>query len=205
MHASASAAPITEQVTPEIAAVRQAFGEYKAALKARDGERAAEAVSRNSFAYYDRMRALARTATREELAELEGTERMLALSLRLQAPPELLANATPEELVSYAVTSATMTDTGVAKTELGEIRFKDGLARAQMVIDDQPTPNVLQFQLEFDRWKFDLEFAMKASAGFVAAIAQQSGKTEDEVILMLLEQGAQRPVGSEIWQPPVSK
>ena len=206
--ASTSAAPIAVPELPEAAEaaeVRRGFAEYKAALKQRDGARAAAAVSGNSFRYYDRMRKLALSAPRDELALLEGTERMLVLALRQQAPLELLVNGTPEELVAYAVTTQAMTDTSVARTELGEIRAEGDLARGWIVVDDKPMQSVLQFVREGDRWKFDLEFAMKSSAGLIAAIAKQSGLPEDEVILKLLEQGMQQPIGPEIWRPPVSK
>jgi len=203
--ASASAAPITIPEDPEVTAVKRGFAEYKAALKQRDGTRAAETVSRNSFEYYDRMRKLALSAPREELALLEGTERMLVLALRLQAPLDLLTSATPEELVAHAVSTEAITDTGVARTELGEVRAEGGLARGWVVVDGNPTQGILQFVHEGGRWKFDLEFAMKSSAGLIDAIAQRNGLTEDEVILNLLEQGAQQPVGPEIWQPPVPK
>jgi hypothetical protein len=205
---SASAAPIANPESPEspeAAAVKRGFAEYKAALKQRDGVRAAAAVSSNSFRYYDRMRRLALSAARDELEQLEGTERMLVLALRQQAPLELLANGTPEELVAHAVTTDAITDTSVARTELGEIRREGDLSRGWIIVDGTPMQGVLQFALEGDRWKFDLEFAMKSSAGLIAAIAKESGLPEDEVILILLGQGGRQPVGPEIWQPPMPK
>ena len=201
--APAAAAPITRPASPEAAAVARGFADYKAALKQRDGARAAVAVSSNSFRYYDRMRKLALSAPRAELAKLDGTERMLVLALRQQAPLELLTNGTPEELVAYAVATEAITDISVARTELGEIRIEGDLARGWIVVDGKPTQGVLQFVREGDRWKFDLEFAMKSSAGLIAAIASQNGVSEDAVILKLLEQGAQRSVGPEIWRPLV--
>jgi hypothetical protein len=203
--ASTSAAPIVLPEAPEAAAVKRGFAEYKAALKQRDGTRAAAAVSDNSLRYYDRMRGLALSAPREELAQLEGTERMLVLALRQQAPLELLVNGTPEELVAYAVTTEAMTDTGVVRTELGEIKREGEFARGWIIIDGKTTQGVLQFVRQGGRWKFDLEFAMKSSAGLINAIAKQSALSEDEVILKLLEQGTQQPIGPEIWQPPVPK
>jgi len=203
--ASTSAAPIAIPESPDAAAVKRGFAEYKAALEQRDGPRAAAAVSGNSFRFYDRMRALALSAPREELARLEGTERMLVLALRQQAPLELLLNGTPEELVAHAVATDAITDTGVARTELGEIRREGELARGWILVEGKATQGVLQFVLEGDRWKFDLEFAMKSSAGLIAAIAAQSGLSEDEVILELLAEGTGQPIGPEIWLAPVPR
>jgi len=187
---------------PETEAVARGFAAYRSALVARDGARAAAWISANSLAYYDRMRELALSAPRDALEALEGTERMLVLGMRHQAPRELLETATPAELVAYAVDSGLVSDTSVATTELGEITIQGDRARAWIVIDGQPTRGVLQFARDQSAWKFDLEFAMRASSGLVAALAQQLGVSENEVIFELLGRGSGRPVGPEIWVPP---
>jgi len=186
----------------ETTAVARGFAVYKSALAARDGARAAAAISANSLAYYDRMRELALSAPRNELEALEATERMLVLGMRHEAPRELLETATPVELVAYAVDSGLVSDTSVATTELGEITVQGDRARAWIVIDGQPTRGVLQFAREQSGWKFDLEFAMRASSGLVAALAQQLEVSENQVIFELLTRGSGRPVGPEIWVPP---
>jgi hypothetical protein len=185
-------------------AVERGFAAYKSALERRDGARAASAVSANSLAYYDRVRQMALTASREELSKVEGTERMLALGMRHQAPAELLATATPAELLAYAVSAGLVTNTAVAETELGEVSIEGERARAWIVVDGEPMRGVLQFVREDGLWKFDLEFAMRSSSGLIAALAQKSGLTEDAVIFQLLSQGTGKPVAPEIWIPPAA-
>ncbi|MFQ5415503.1 MAG: hypothetical protein ACE5FL_00495 [Myxococcota bacterium] len=184
-----------------VAAVEQGFANYRGALMARDGARAAAAVSRNSLAYYDNIRRLALKAEKEDLAVIEGTERMLVLGIRHQAPKGLLESATPLELLAHAVDVGLVSDASVAATGLGRVKIDGDMARAFVVVDGEPTRSVLQFVREDGVWKFDLEFAMRASSGLVAAIATQSGLSEDAVILNLLSQGSGRPVGPEIWRP----
>jgi hypothetical protein len=186
------------------AAVEIGFAVYKSALARRDGARAAAAVSSNSLAYYDRMRKLALSAPKSELDGLEGTERMLVLGLRHRAPLDLLESGTPEDLLAYAVNAALVSDTAVAKTELGEVTIRGDLARCWIVVDGQPTRGVLQFALEDGEWKFDLEFAMRSSAGLIAALAGQSGMSENEAIFELLSRGSGEPVGPDIWKPPLA-
>ena len=184
-------------------AVGHAFAAYQAALAKSDGARAVSVVSSNSLVYYDRMRKLALSASKSELDALEGTERMLVLGLRHQAPPRLLESGTAGELVAYAVDVALVSDTTVAKMELGEVTIRGDLARCWIVVDGQPTRGVLQFAREDGEWKFDLEFAMRSSAGLIAALAQQSGISENEVIFELLSRGSGKPVGPDIWKPPL--
>jgi hypothetical protein len=193
-----AAPPAAADVT---AAVERAFEAYKSALAQRDGVRAASAVSSNSLAYYDRMRKLALFAPRSDLAALEGTERMLVLAMRHQAPLELLESGEPEDLVAHAVSAGQVSDTGVAETELGEVTIQDDRARCWIVVDGKPTRGVMQFALEDGSWKFDLEFAMRSSAGLIAALASQAGRSEESVIFELLSQGSGRPIGPDIWKP----
>jgi len=183
------------------AAVERSFAAYKSALAERDGIRAALAVSNNSLAYYDRVRKLALSASRSELEKLEGTERMLVLALRHQAPLELLVSGKPEDLVAHAVNAGLVSDIGIAETELGEVTIHGDLARCWIIVDGEPTRGVMQFALEDGGWKFDLEFAMQSSAGLIAALAIQSGMSEDGVIFELLSQGSGKPIGPDIWKP----
>lgn len=197
---AAVAAPAAADST---AAVTRSFKAYKSALERRDGSAAAAMVSSNSLAYYDRMRDLALTAQRQHLSVLEGTERMLVLSLRHSAPLELLKTASPAELLAYAVDEGLVSDTGIAKTELGEVTLQGERARCWIVIDGEPTRGVMQFVLEEAVWKFDLEFAMRASEGLIAALAVQSDMSEDAVILQLLSQAEGWPIDPGIWEPLV--
>lgn len=185
------------------AAVERSFDAYKAALEQRDGAAAAAMISGNSLAYYDHMRDLALTAERRHLSVLDGTERMLVLSLRHSAPLELLKTASPAALVAYAVDEGLVSDVAIAKTELGEITVVDDRARCWIVIDGEPTRGVMQFVREAAGWKFDLEFAMRSSEGLIGALAVQSGMSEDAVILQLLSQAEGRPVDPGIWDPLV--
>jgi hypothetical protein len=182
-------------------AVQRGFAVYKSALVRRDGAQAAATVSGNSLAYYDRMRQLALSAPKNELEQLEGTERMLVLGMRHQAPRDLLEAATPAELVAYAVNAGLVSDTSVATTELGAVSIQGDRARAWVVVDGQPTRGVLQFALEDAVWKFDLEFAMEASSGLIAALAEQLGVSENDVIFELLARGSGLAVGPELWVP----
>ena len=200
--APAGAAP--EARDPQAALVRRGFAVYGAALKSRDGAQAVGAVSRNSLAYYDRVRKLALSGSREELAALDGTERMLVLGMRRDAPLELLANATPGGLVSHAVSEGLISDQGAVKTELGDVAVDGDVALATIVVDGTPTQGRLRFVREDDVWKFDLEYAMRTSFGLIAALAERAGMSEDEVIFQLLAQGGGSPPGPEIWTPPVA-
>lgn len=189
---------------PEAAAVRRGFAVYEAALRSRDGAGAVGAVTANSLAYYDRIRKLALSGTRDELAALDGTERMLVLGMRRDAPLELLTEASAGGLVAHAVSEGLISDRGAVKTELGEVEVDGDVALAAIVVDGTPTEGRLRFVREDDVWKFDLEYAMRTSFGLIAVLAERTGLSEDEVIFRLMAQGGAGEPGPEIWTPPVA-
>ena len=86
-----------------------------------------------------------------------------------------------------------------------EVTLQGDRARCWIVVDGKPTRGVMQFALEDGSWKFDLEFAMRASAGLIAAFASQAGRSEDSVIFDLLSQGSGRLIGPDIWKPLADK
>jgi hypothetical protein len=197
----ALAAP--ESSDPDAAAVRRGFAAYRAALERRDGSRAVAAVSQNSLDYYDRIRRLALSGSRAELAALDGTERMLVLGMRRDAPLELLNDASPGGLVSHAVSEGLISDQGALRAELGAVAVDGDVALAQIVVDGRATDGQLRFVREGGVWKFDLEYAMRTSFGLIALLAERTGMTEDEVIFRLLAQGGGGEPGPELWTPPV--
>ncbi len=187
-------------------AVRRGFSVYKEALLARDGAAAASAVSANSLAYYDRMRALALTGEKAEIQSLDGAEQMLVLSLRLHAPEPMLRSGTPAELIAHAVDRGMISPGTIARTELGAVEIEGDQADALLVVDGKPLGGgEFRFRREGDVWKFDLEHATSLTRGVFGRLARQRGVSEEALILDLLSRASGRPIGEEVWTPPASK
>src|SRR5262245_13430973 len=100
---AALASLLVAAASGDLEPVRRGFSAYKQALLAKDGNAAAQAVSANSLAYYDRLRALALSGTKSEIEALDGTEQVLILNLRVRAPAPLLRAGSSQALIAYAV------------------------------------------------------------------------------------------------------
>ncbi len=183
------------------ASVQQGFAAYKAALLAKDGPKAIALLSANSFAYYDRMRKLALSGSREEIERLPDVDRLLALSLRVRVPPETQESGSPQDIVAYAINAGMISANAVAKAELGEITIQGEQAEGQIVVNQSPVGAVFRFHSEDGTWKFDLEHVTVLARGTISAMAEKNGTPENEVILQFLSKVTGKTVGPEIWQP----
>ncbi|HVR99708.1 MAG TPA: hypothetical protein VMW27_23995 [Thermoanaerobaculia bacterium] len=197
-----SALPAAQaQMEAFTAPVQEGFAAYKAALLAKDGAKAVTLLSANSFAYYDRMRKLALSGSREEIERLPDVDRLLTLSLRVRVPRETLESGSARDIVAYAIGAGMISANSVAKAELGEINIKDDQAEGQILVNQSPVGAVFRFHSEDGVWKFDLEHVTVLARGTVAAMAEKNGTSENEVILQFLSKMTGKTIGPEIWQP----
>jgi len=186
--------------------VKLGFSNYKQALLAKDGARAASAVSANSLSYYGRMRTLALSGTKPQVQARDGTEQILILGLRVRAPSAILKSGSPADLIAYAVDEGMISPGTVARTELGQVTIEGDLAEAELVLDGKPVSGgVFRFHHEGTSWKFDLEHASMLARGLFRALAEKRGVSEEALILDLLSRASGRPIGEEVWTPPGSR
>jgi hypothetical protein len=181
--------------------VQEGFATYKAALLAKDGAKAVTVLSANSFAFYDRMRKLALSGSREEIERLPDVDRLLALSLRVRAPRETLESGSPKDIVAYAVNAGMIGVNAVARAELGEITIQGNQAEGQILVNQSPVGAAFRFHSEDGTWKLDLEHVTVMSRGTISGMAEKSGTPENEVLLQILSKMAGKTVGPEVWQP----
>ena len=186
-------------------AVRQCFATYKSALLSKDGLKAAAAISANSLDYYDRMRKLALTGSRQEVEGLPDVDKVMVLALRVRAPRPLLETGSPAEMVKFAVDSGMIGEASVKQLDLGKITIKDKEAEGEIVSRGTPVGASFRFHREGESWKLDIEQATILARGTFAAIAKESGMTENELILKTLSVLAGKEIGEEIWKPLVQR
>ncbi len=182
-------------------AVRQCFDTYKAALLSKDGLKAAAIISANSLDYYDRMRKLTLTGSRQEVEGLSDVDKVMVLVLRVRAPRPLLETGSPAEMVKFAVDSGMIGAASVQRMDLGKITVKDKEAEGEIVSGGKPVGASFRFHREGESWKLDLEQATILGRGTFTALAKESGMTENELILKTLSVLAGKEIGEEIWMP----
>ncbi|MGF1592009.1 MAG: hypothetical protein ACFCUW_01945 [Kiloniellaceae bacterium] len=193
--ASAAAGPADD--------VREAFLTYKTAVILSNGQAAAAVVSNASHAHFRELADQALTLDHAGLQEIALTERLYTLLLRLSLEPGDLNSMSGEELVAYTVDRGWIGRSGAPRLEIGTSMVDGDSATAAILRPDgEETPYSLNFVRQQGQWRLDLVAMMELIHVAFETAQQESGFSEDEFVMRVLEQGTNRTVGPEIWSPP---
>jgi len=195
-----SARPPSEHgVAQDWADIRETFGRYKDALKARDGEAAADLVSAETLDYYEEMRQVAARAGPTEIRKHSLMNRLLITRMRIGIRLAALRKMTGREVFALGVEEGWSDAENTSRQELGEIKVDGDVANATQKTG---LPSSYDFHREQGQWKLDLG-AVIASVNFAfKQAAKESGQTENEFLFALLESATGRRVTQAIWRKP---
>ena len=204
--ASASAAPSraqTRAVPPgyrpmpaaEAQAVRAVLQGYFAAVLRRDGAAATQAVTRETRAYYARMRDLALTAPEAQVRALPLMDRVSVLMYRHRVPADVLRT-----LAGDAAFAHTVSEGWVARTVSGQPSPTAAVFGSGDRAILREGGMDLRMVREEGAWRWDMMPVIRAASAQFAAILP-AGMTENEFILFVLRDATGRPASPTVWQP----
>jgi hypothetical protein len=201
--AAANATP-TAATTPSAAdevAVTRAFGEYRAALLARDGKKAASLLSTDSVAYYAKLRALARTAPEGDLRAAPLFDQLAVLVLRATLPAKTIRSASATEIVVQAVEIGLIGEAAVRSLSVGTVKVSGEVATAMMVKNGEEGPLAMVFHREGARWKLNLLPLLESGETALQQAALQQGLTTARFVNQTLESQLGPARAAEAWRP----
>lgn len=192
-------------LTQVATAIQETFGKYQHALVDLEGETVVELVTENTIEYFDEIQELALYGTFNEVENRSLTDRMQIVTLRHRVPVSTLQKKSPSELLAYCVETG-LFGKGAAALEIGEIRLQDGNAAvASTLMNGQPLPVQPRFVEEEGVWKLDMVSIISAADDALRAMAEQKAITQDDLILSMVSRSSGMDVGSEIWQPLLTR
>ena len=167
-------------------AVREGVRGYVAALEAGDAEGARTHVVRGTFDYYEDLRRLALTATREELEKLDLMNVTLILQIRNAVTQAELESFDGATLFDRAVVDHLVGD-DASGVPLDEVWLDEEGERAEIRIEGQP---VVWLRLEDEQWRVDLPTTIVTIGAALDDVARERIAKDGRVFtaLMLLQQ-----------------
>ena len=185
--------------TDDVSAIQHAFWNYRAAISARDGERAQRAVTGATLEQYDRLRDLALHATEVESRALPLFEKLMVLNFRLRLTASELQSMSGAILFKRGVEAGWMGDSVAVNSDVASIRVDGSDAAGVLVSGGQPTTIEIEFRREQGDWRFDLMAVGPVISSTIQKSLEQAGIAEDEYALeALTEQNGERPPPS-VW------
>ncbi|GAB4361146.1 MAG: hypothetical protein Kow00114_15410 [Kiloniellaceae bacterium] len=197
------ALPLPALADSHASAVKESFLAYKTAILASDGEAAAALVTQESRDYYRKLADQALTLDRAGLHEIHLSDRLNAMLLRHSLEREQLESMSGGEVVSYAVDQGWIGREGADQLQLGNFQVDGDHASGTILRPDgAASPFKMEFVKEEGRWLLDLVALMKLTRAAFEYSVQQTGLSEDEFVVLMLEYGTGRKPGPDIWSPP---
>ncbi|GAB4241205.1 MAG: hypothetical protein Tsb0032_44220 [Kiloniellaceae bacterium] len=183
--------------------VRESFLVYKSAIIEADGEAAAGVVSQDSRNYFRKLADHALTLDHDGLHQIHVSDRLYAMLLRHNLDRATLQGMSGGEVVSYAVDEGWIGREGATQLRLGHYEVDGDHASGTILRPDGlKTSFKMEFVKEGDKWLLDLVALMQLTRTAFEFAVQQSGLSEDEFVMLMLEHGSGRKPGPEIWSPP---
>jgi hypothetical protein len=184
----------------DVADIRACYDNYFAALKAGEGDKAAELVDSNTLAHFDRMLGLARTGDSMTVSGLDPMDKLTVLAMRMQIAPTALKSMDARKAVAHSVSDGLMANEGPEGLELGTVSVDGDKATAPLKMHGFPTPASFSFQREDGTWKIDLTSLFDLTR---MAFQQMggSGPEGNAMLVKLLEENTGTTVPDGIWHP----
>ncbi len=184
----------------DVAEIRACYDNYFAALKAGQGDKAAELVDNNTLAHFDRMLELARSADSTTVSTLDAMDKLTVLSMRMQIPVEELRDMDARTALARSVSDGMMANEGPEGLTLGTVTVEGDKATAPLKMYGFPTPATFSFQRQDGSWRIDLTSLFELSR---QAFGQLGGDGTDgnAMLLELLEENTGSAVPEGIWNP----
>lgn len=185
----------------ESEAVRAAFNGYKQAILQENGTTAVGYVDTKTLDYYRRIKELALHGESYAVRALSPMDKLMVLTIRNRVPLATLQGMTPESLFVHAVNEGWVGKESAAGNEVGAVEVTGDTATGVHVSRGQQSPYKWEFHKEDGRWKIDLTSIMPIADRALRQLILQSGASEDEFVLRMLEAVSGQQIGSTIWEP----
>lgn len=181
--------------------IKKCFENYKTTARLQQGKEALNYIDSRTISYYDTIVTLARSADSLKVSSLSFIDKLTVLLLRHRVTKEQILNMNGESLFIYYIDNGLVGKEGAVNNEVGEITIDGNFAKGQFLHKGKETPLDFHFYKEGGRWRFNITSMFAFTTMFAKRTIENSGMTEDEFILLILEKSTGKLPGSTIWRP----
>jgi hypothetical protein len=212
--------PVASAQTDDVAAIRDLFNRYKAALLSGDGATAARLVDGETFQYFEEIKGLTLTGSEDAVRQRPFVDRLLIVTMRHQLPAAELEGMDLEGLLEHAIDAGWIGKQSIMGLGIGEITVDGDQATAVAITPatagttagttgatGTEATSELRYRFVRDQgeWRFGFKSLVESINQMIAQLTKQMGTDQDALIFVLVEQLSGRKVLPEVWSlPPAS-
>lgn len=181
--------------------IRAVFDKYRSDLLNDRGTEAVKEVDSKTIRYYSDILELTISADSSKVETLSIMDKMSVLIMRLKISKEELLTFSGKDLFIYSVDHGMVGKSGIAKNSIGQITVNDNFASAPLGMKGAPTEVRFEFYKENGSWKINLTSIFPLAELVFEKLIKDSGKSENEFLIPIIEAATNKRVSREVWQP----
>lgn len=200
---SADAAPSRSQrEAADRASIQKVFAQYREALTANEGSKAADLVSARTIVFYDEIVSHALKMPREKMGRLDFVAKFTVLRVRHEFDKAEIEKMTGRQLFILGVDRGWISKSSVASIgQLTEIKVDQHQAAAS--IAQAPGIPAFHFVNESGQWKLDLILSFQLANDAMGAEIAKTGMTEEEFIVRALNMLSSKKFDDRVFSGPL--
>ena len=181
-------------------AIRTTYDKYAQAILERRGADAVKLLDQNTIDYYGQLLNLARSGAEKEVRARSVADKVTTLLLRHRVSSEKLAAMSPHSVFVFIVDSGSINRNAETNNELGHVVVSGDHATGVFVAQGIASQHKYRFSREDGEWKLDLTSLLTAANVAMRRVVEQSGKSEDDFVVQIVELTSGTSVSEDIWK-----
>ena len=182
-------------------AVRSVFEKYRSDILNDLGEEAYKDIDSRTVKYYEDLLVWIKKADSLEIETFSILDKMTVLIMRNKMLKEDLLAMDGKKLFVYAVNNGMVGKGSVSNNSIGKVTVNGNFASGQFISKGKETEVYFHFYKEEGTWKVDLTSLFPISILALDKVIADSGKSENEFLLPLIEASIGKKLDSTSWKP----
>jgi hypothetical protein len=181
--------------------IESAFMNYRNAILNNSGHEAVKYIDTRTVTYYSQLLGKIRTADSLELEAGSILEKYMVLMLRHRTGKSQLLAFDGKKLLEFTIDEGMVGKTSIQNATPGKVQVEGNegmLFSANSVNNRQP---LMGARKEDGQWKLDLTSLFRITTQAFEQMARQSGKSENDFVLGLIQQISGRAPSADVWRP----
>ncbi len=184
----------------DIQAIKDVFAGYKTAIMTDQEAQAIDYMDIRTLDYYKHILNLVKSADSITLDAQPPLDKFTILNIRHVATKKQILAFNDKSIIAFVIKNGMMGKNTLEGFELGKITVKKNTAKAMIIVDGKKSTKFYNFYSDGANWKIDFSSLFPAEEKETAQIIKDSGKTENEFMLGILEIMSEKKVSPNIWK-----
>lgn len=182
------------------------FNNYKDALKAGDGDKAISYLDERTFQHMDTLIGWVKTASKDETAALDYTDRFYVFSIRHSMTKAMLGDMDGKAFLAFAYNIGLINGSQISQLSIDKIRMRDNgnMAKVELEFRGEDIPIWFHAYKTNDTWKINFASMFKGMEELMrmARMANQYSYQSDNSFMfsMLTRMSGEAPK-NKVWYP----